>query len=41
LELERAVWTSSVVVSRVLGQDSTQMPFVEDQHAVGHFRSGP
>jgi hypothetical protein len=35
LEVERAVRTSSVVVPRVLGQNSTQVLFTEDQHPVG------
>jgi hypothetical protein len=39
VEVERAVRASSVVVPRVLGQDSAQVPFTEDQHPVGHFRS--
>jgi hypothetical protein len=37
--VERAVRASSVVVPRVLGQDSAQVPFAEDQHPIGHFRS--
>jgi hypothetical protein len=39
VEVERAVRASSVVVSRVLGHDSAQVPFAEDQHSIGHFRS--
>ena len=38
LEVERAVRASSVVVPGVLGQDSAQVPFTEDQHPVGYFR---
>ncbi|MBV9160326.1 MAG: hypothetical protein JO281_01945 [Pseudonocardiales bacterium] len=36
VELERAVRALSVVVPHVLGQDSAQVPFTEDQHPVGH-----
>jgi hypothetical protein len=36
VEVTRAVRASSVVVSRVLGQDNTQVPFAEDQHPIGH-----
>ena len=36
MELERAVRALSVVVPHVLGQDSAQVPFTEDQHPVGH-----
>jgi len=39
VEVTRAVWASSIVVSRVLGQDSTQVPFAEDQHPIGHVRA--
>ena len=39
VEWERAVRASSVVVSRVLGQDSAQVLFAEDQYPVGHVRS--
>jgi hypothetical protein len=39
MELKRAVRASSVVVPGVLGQDSAQVPFAEDQHSVGHVRS--
>jgi hypothetical protein len=38
LEVEGAVRSSSVVVPGVRGQGSTQVPFTEDQHSVGHFR---
>jgi hypothetical protein len=35
LEVQRAVRASSIVVPRVLGQDSAQVPFTKDQHPVG------
>ena len=38
-ELEGAVRASSVVVPPVLGQDSSQVPFAEDEHPVSHVRS--
>lgn len=34
---ERSVWPVAVVVGGVLGQDVRQVPFADDEHAVGAF----
>ena len=39
-KLECSVWPSAVVVGAVLGEDGPQVPFAEDQDAVGEFGSG-
>jgi hypothetical protein len=39
LEVQRAVRASSIVMPRVLGKNSTQVPFTEDQHPVGYLCS--
>jgi hypothetical protein len=39
-KVQRPMWPSTVVMRAVLGEDSPQVPFSEDQHAVGEFGSG-
>ena len=39
-KLECSVWPSAVVVGAVPGEDASQVPFAEDQDAVGEFGSG-
>ena len=39
-KLERSVWPSGVVVGAVPREDASQVPFAEDQDAVGEFGSG-
>jgi hypothetical protein len=36
----RPVWSPTVVMRAVLGQDGPQVPLTEDQDAVGEFGSG-
>jgi hypothetical protein len=36
----RPVWSPTVVMGAVLGKDGPQVPFTEDQDAVGEFGSG-
>ena len=39
-KLECSVWPSAVVVGAVPGEDASQVPYAEDQDAVGEFGSG-
>jgi len=39
-KLERSVRPSAVVVGAVPGEDASQVPFAEDQDAIGEFGSG-
>ena len=39
-ELECSVWPSGVVVGAIAGEDASQVPFAEDQDAVGELGSG-
>src|SRR4026209_408291 len=39
-KLECSVWPSAVVVGAVPREDASQVPFTEDQDAVGEFGSG-
>ena len=39
-KLECSMWPSAVVVGAVPGEDASQVPFAEDQDAVGEFGSG-
>ena len=40
LKSQRSMWPPAVVVGAVLGEDGPQVPFTEDQDAVGEFGSG-
>jgi hypothetical protein len=35
--LQCSVWPAAVVVGAVLGEDGPQVPFAEDQDAIGEF----
>jgi hypothetical protein len=39
-KLQRPVWSPTVVMRAVLGQDGAQVPLTEDQDAIGEFGSG-
>ena len=39
-KLECSMWPSAVVVGAVPPENASQMPFAEDQDAVGEFGSG-
>ena len=39
-KLQRSMWPPTVVMGAVAGKDSPQVPFTEDQDAVGEFGSG-
>ena len=39
-KVQRPMWPSTVVMRAVLGEDSPQVSFSEDHHAVGEFGSG-
>jgi hypothetical protein len=39
-KLQRSMWPAAVVVGGVPGKDGPQVPFAEDQDAVGEFGSG-
>jgi hypothetical protein len=39
VELAAAMWTTSVAMGLVLGQDRPQMPLAEDQHPAGNCRA--